>query len=191
MEDSLNLNRPSISESPLTIVFTSHLPVVKEFLKFITEEFEKESSEMRESEQHQNILSISKKAKHEIRIPNDQFTGYQSLKLRRTRDTQILSGLVDATIHHLPPTAMNPGSLTGAKTNLRQLGQVMGVKGFVPEHLVQRNHLIVYEDGGGWVVTKNVIDNSFLDPLCKLEFDSKNEFVSHMLVEHPDYTIRC
>jgi hypothetical protein len=92
-------------------------------------------------------------------------------------------------MQHLPPLASNPGSNEGAKSNLRHLGQIMGLRQFVPPSEVQRNNLIIYEDGGGFIPTLKAIENCFLDPFCSIKFDDKNQFMSHLISEHGDVSI--
>ena len=47
--------------------------------------------------------------------------------------------------------------ITGAKANMRHLGQIMGLEGFVNPTDVQRKNLIMYEDGGGFIPSKKAI----------------------------------
>ena len=46
---------------------------------------------------------------------------------------------------------------TGAKENLRHLGQLMGLEGFVPPEAEQRKNIVLFEDGGGYIPTKKAI----------------------------------
>ena len=112
-----------------------------------------------------------------------------SLKIEQTRDDHIESGQIHASIHHLPPTQSNPSSHQGARDNLRHLAVCMGLRKFVPPDQVQRNHVIFYEDGGGWSPTYKAINETFSDPLCKKSFNSKHDFLEHWREYHNDYGI--
>ena len=105
------------------------------------------------------------------------------------RDLHIPSGMVPGEIHHLPPTSFNPGSLDGAKQNLRHFAKIMGMPRFVPKSEEKRCNLIVVEDGGGFAPTHKVICSSYLDPHCQLEFDSKQSFLEHWFQAHKELPI--
>ena len=83
----------------------------------------------------------------------------------------------------------NPSALQGAKANMRHLGQVLGLRGFVPAGKEQRNNIVLYEDGGGYIPTKKAIDNSYIDPFCQTTYDCKQEFLAHFFESHPDVPI--
>ena len=112
-----------------------------------------------------------------------------SLKDESKRDEHIELGYLQTKIHHLPPTGENPSSNQGARDNLRHIGVCMGVRGFVSEEKVQRNNVILYEDGGGYSPTSKAINETFIDPICKMTFNSKTEFLDHWTESHDAFGI--
>ena len=104
----------------------------------------------------------------------------------KNQEAHIENGTVDCKIHHLPPTTSNPSALDGAKENMRHLARLLGLRGFVPPEKEQRNNLIFFEDGGGYIPSKKAIENTFVDPACSQCFDSKETFLEHFLSCHPE-----
>ena len=128
--------------------------------------------------QRENVTLLSKAGSKTVKDADD-----------KSRDLHIPSGYVKGTIEHLPPTSSNPSSSLGAKANLRHLGQVMSLPGFVPKHMEKRESLVLVEDGGGYGPTQKAITNTYIDPICEKSFDSQEEFMAHWFDKHPSIAI--
>ena len=175
INDSPNFNRPPVSESLIEILFSSDLPVVRETMVFLDAMLKEELAAQNEMEEvlPKTHTSIFKEQREKTESTEE-------------RDSHIESGFINANVHHLPSVKSNPSSLQGARDNLQHIAVCSGLRGFVEEGKVQRNNVLLYEDGGGYAPTYKTIVNSYWDSICKQAFDSKEDFIDHWLKHHKD-----
>jgi hypothetical protein len=72
-------------------------------------------------------------------------------------------------VTHVPPLQTNPGSLDGAIMCLRHVAYLSGLNGFREPSEVEREHLIIFEDGGA--ISQSIKAQETLHRLVK--YDSR------------------
>jgi hypothetical protein len=117
----MDLQRPSVTEDVLGVVFSSDRPVVNQFLRFVEELLKEEVENVRKGNMNQGTEKDvdlasppNKKIKEHVEILRGKETTYEKVEWdAEERDSHILSGFIPATVRHLPPLHTNPGSDAG------------------------------------------------------------------------------